>query len=572
MSEEPTHRQIGKGWRLALVLGMLAAITFGIGFKLISLYVEEQEFLQNQGDARSLRVIQVPAHRGIITDRNGDPIAVSAPVATVWVDPKMADLNHVSLAKLAQELATSRTALVKKISAKRSKRFMYLKRQVEPAVADRIRALKVPGIHVERDYKRFYPAGEVVSHLVGFTNRDGKGQEGLELSYENALRAEPGKQLVLKDLLGRTVKHIRSEREAQHGQSLQLTIDMRLQYLAYRELKAAVTAHKADAASLVMLDAKTGEVLAMANYPSYNPNNPADRASSTIRNRAVTDLFEPGSTMKPMTVAAALMSGKYGMRSVVDTSPGYMRVKGKTISDHRNYGELDITGIITKSSNVGSAKLALSLEPGSLHHLLQNVGLGAATGIGFPGERSGRLPYLTESQILQRATMSYGYGVSVTPLQLAQAYLPLANDGILSPVSLLHTEKPLPPVRVMPVQVARSVRGMMETVISIKGTGKQAAIPGYRVAGKTGTVHKVGNGGYIADQYISVFAGIAPASDPKVITVVMVDNPRNQEYYGGEVAAPIFSRAVGGTLRMLNVPPDNLIQSDQRSVQQMVQR
>ncbi|WP_370280890.1 peptidoglycan D,D-transpeptidase FtsI family protein [Pontibacterium sp.] len=572
MSEEQTHRQIGKGWRLALVLGMLAAITFGIGFKLISLYVEEQEFLQNQGDARSLRVIQVPAHRGIITDRNGDPIAVSAPVATVWVDPKMADLNHVSLAKLAQELGTSRTALVKKISAKRGKRFMYLKRQVEPVVADRIRALKVPGIHVERDYKRFYPAGEVASHLVGFTNRDGKGQEGLELSYEKALRAEPGKQLVLKDLLGRTVKHIRSESAAQHGQSLQLTIDMRLQYLAYRELKAAVTAHKADAASLVMLDAKTGEVLAMANYPSYNPNNPADRVSSTIRNRAVTDLFEPGSTMKPMTVAAALMSGKYGMRSVVDTTPGYMRVKGKTIRDHRNYGELDITGIITKSSNVGSAKLALSLEPGTLHHLLQNVGLGTATGIGFPGERSGRLPYLAESQILQRATMSYGYGLSVTPLQLAQAYLPLANDGILSPVSLLHTEKPLPPVRVMPAQVARSVRGMMETVISIKGTGKQASIPGYRVAGKTGTVHKVGSGGYIEDQYISVFAGIAPASDPKVITVVMVDNPRNQEYYGGEVAAPIFSRAVGGTLRLLNVPPDNLIQPDQRVDQQMVQR
>ena len=566
MSEEQTCSQIGKGWRLALVLGILAAITCGIGFKLVTLYVEDQEFLQNQGNARSLRVIQVPAHRGMITDRNGEPMAVSAPVATVWVDPKMADLKHVSLGKVARHLGTSRDRLVKKVSAKRSKRFMYLKRQVEPQVAARIRELKVPGIHVERDYKRFYPSGEVASHLLGFTNRDGKGQEGLELSYEKALHSEPGKQLVLKDLLGRTVKHIRSESAAEQGQSLQLSIDMRLQYLAYRELKAAVTAHRADAASLVMLDAKTGEVLAMANYPSYNPNNPADRVSSTIRNRAVTDLFEPGSTMKPMTVAAALMSGKYGMRSVIDTAPGHMRLKGKTIRDHRNYGELDITGIITKSSNVGSVKLALSLEPGSLHNLLQNVGIGHATGIGFPGERSGRLPYLADSQVLQRATLSYGYGLSVTPLQLAQSYLPLANDGVMTPVSLLRTDKPLPPVRVMPAPIARSIRGMMETVISIKGTGRQAAIPGYRVAGKTGTVHKVGNNGYIDDQYISIFAGIAPASNPEVVTVVMVDNPRGQEHYGGEVAAPIFSRTVGGTLRMLNIPPDNLVRPEQQVV------
>lgn len=565
MNSEQAVRQVAKSWRLITVLVTLGIIAAGICFKLVSLYIEDQAFLQNQGNARSLRVVQVPAHRGMITDRNGEPVAVSAPVATVWVDPKMVDLQHVALAKVASNIGLRKSELVSKISARRGKRFLYLKRQVEPQIADRIRALKVPGIHVERDYKRFYPAADVVSHVVGFTNRDGKGQEGLELAFEDALRSVPGKQLVLKDLLGRTIKHIRSESAAQQGQSLRLSIDMRLQYLAFRELKAAVTAHKADSASLVMLDAKSGEVLAMANYPSYNPNNPAERVSARLRNRAVTDLFEPGSTMKPMTVAAALMSGKYGLRSVVDTTPGYMRLKGKTISDHRNYGELDITGIITKSSNVGSVKLALSLETGSLRNLLENVGLGRATGIGFPGERAGRLPYLSEGQVLQRATLSYGYGLSVTPLQLAQSYLPLANDGLMTHATLLKTDEPESPARVMPSIVAKQVRRMMETVISIKGTGRQAAIPGYRVAGKTGTVHKVGRQGYIDDEYISIFAGIAPASDPKVVTVVMVDNPRGQEHYGGEVAAPIFSRAVGGTLRMLNIPPDNL-QADQQVV------
>ncbi len=560
MTEEQKLIQVGKSWRIGLVLALLAAIILAIGAKLVSLYVEDQDFLQKQGDARSLRVIQVPAHRGMITDRNGDPLAVSAPVATVWADPKMFELEHVSLGKAARYLGTSRERLVKKISDKRSRRFMYLKRQVEPTLADKIRALKIPGLHVERDYKRFYPAGEVVGHLVGFTNRDGQGQEGLELAFDSALRAEPGKQLVLKDLLGRTVKHIRSESPAQHGKSLQLTIDMRLQYLAYRELKAAVTAHKADSASLVMLDAKSGELLAMANYPAYNPNNPAERVSNSIRNRAVTDTFEPGSTIKPLTVSAALMSGRYSVRSVINTAPGYMRVKTKTIRDHRNYGELDMTGIITKSSNVGTAKLALSLEPGSLHNLFNNVGLGHATGIGLPGEQAGRLPFLGDGQVLQRAILSYGYGLAVTPLQLAQAYLPLANNGVMMPVSLLRGESKLSADRVMPERVARQIRAMMKTVISVKGTGRQAAIPGYSVAGKTGTVHKVGNRGYIEDQYISVFAGMAPATNPEVVAVVMVDNPKGQEHYGGEVAAPVFSRAVGGTLRLRNVPPDALLQ------------
>lgn len=494
---------VSRGWRLWLVLILLLLVMGGIMGRMLSLYVDEQEFLQTQGDARSLRTIQVPAHRGIIKDRNGEPLAVSAPVATIWADPKMADLQHSGLAQLAVLLKTNRKMLTAKLAENRSRRFLYLQRQVTPELAEQVRALRIPGIHVDREYKRYYPAAEVTTHLVGFTNLDGKGQEGIELAYEDWLQAESGRQLVMKDRLGRTIKHIREVQPAQHGNDIQLSIDLRLQYLAYRELKAAVKAHNADGGSMVMLDAATGEVLAMVNQPSYNPNDPRQRISSALRNRALTDTFEPGSTVKPMTVAAALMSGQYTPHTMVDTSPGYMRVKRKTIRDHRNYGEIDVSTIITKSSNVGVTKLSLSLPNGSVRNLHHNLGFGRPTGIGFPGESSGYLPFLNERQVLERATMSYGYGLSVTPLQLAQSYLALANDGVLSPVSLIRQSEAGKPVRVMPAQVARDVREMMETVISRKGTGRRAAVAGYRVAGKTGTVHKVGQAGYLDDQYMS---------------------------------------------------------------------
>ena len=548
---------VGRGWRLWLVLILLLLVAVGITARMLSLYVEDQAFLQTQGDERTLRTVQVPAHRGIITDRNGEPLAVSAPVATIWADPKMMDLQHVNIAKLAILLKSNKQKLTAKLSANRAKRFLYLQRQGTPELAEKVRALRIPGVHVDREYKRYYPAAEVTTHLVGFTNLDGKGQEGLELAYEDWLKAEPGKQLVMKDRLGRTIKHVREVKSAQHGNNIELSIDLRLQYLAYRELKAAVNAHKADGGSLVMLDVKTGEVLAMVNQPSYNPNDPRQRVSSALRNRALTDTFEPGSTVKPMTVAAALMSGQYTPDTLVDTSPGYLRVKRKTIRDHRNYGEIDVSTIITKSSNVGVTKLTMSLPEGSVRNLYHNVGLGQATGIGFPGESSGYLPYLNKRQLVERATLSYGYGLSVTPLQLAQSYLALANDGVMSPVNLIRQKEAGKPVRVMPAGVAQDVRVMMETVISSKGTGRRAAVPGYRVAGKTGTVHKVGRGGYIDDQYMSTFAGLAPVSNPRLVTVVMIDNPKGQEYYGGEVAAPVFSRAMGGALRLLNVPPDN---------------
>lgn len=546
----------GRSWRLITVSLLLLLIAGGIVTKLVSLYTLDQDFLQRQGDARSLRTTLIPAHRGVITDRNGEPLAVSAPVATIWADPSKADTHHQGLARLAFLLDSKRSDLVAQLEKDRTRQFIYLKRQVAPELAKQIDALNVPGVHVDVEYKRYYPAGEVTTHLVGFTGIEGSGQEGMELAYNEGLSGEAGRKLVMQDRLGRTIKHIKSIEEVKLGQDIQLSIDLRLQYMAYRELKAAVQAHKADSASVVVLDAKTGEVLVMVNQPSYNPNDRSKIDVGGLRNRAVTDLFEPGSTMKPLTIAAALMSGKYTVDSVVDTNPGYIKIRSNTIRDHRNYGKLDLTSIITKSSNVGATKLALSLQDDAIRNLFHNVGLGQSSGTGFPGERNGSLPYYPAKRVVERATMSYGYGLSVTPLQLAQAYLPLANKGVTLPVSLIKLEEPVKGDRVMPAKIAKSVLGMMETVTQSGGTGRRAAVYGYRVAGKTGTVHKSTQGGYADDKYISVFSGIVPVSDPRFVIVVMVNNPKGQEYYGGEVAAPVFSRVSSNALRLLNVAPD----------------
>ena len=555
--EQLVQIHAARSWRLWLVGFLLVLVASAILFKMVSLYTSEQAFLQQQGDARSLRTRLTPAHRGLITDRNGEPLAVSAPVATIWADPKETDIQNPNILQMARLLDLNPQELLAELKSSAERRFMYIKRQVTPEVAERISDLRISGVHVDQSFKRFYPAAEVATHLVGFTNVDGEGQEGLELAFNEVLRGEPGRSLVLQDRKGRTVKHLQNLQQAMPGEDLALSIDLRLQYLAYRELKDAVQTHKADSASAVILDAHTGEVLAMVNQPSYNPNDRSVLSTDALRNRAMTDTFEPGSTMKPITVAAALMSGKYNIDDIVDTSPGYIRVRGASIRDHRNYGELDITGIITKSSNVGVVKLSRSLEHDSVRNLMANMGLGRTSSTGFPGERTGVLPYLSERQEVEQATLSYGYGLSVTPLQLAQSYIPFANDGRLLPVSLYkQSESPLGE-RVMPKEVANQVLHMMETVISAKGTARKAAVTGYRVGGKTGTAHKAVAGGYADDAYISVFAGIAPISDPRIIMVVMVDNPKGQEYYGGEVAAPVFSRVMSGVLRLMNVPPDN---------------
>ncbi|RAU17896.1 penicillin-binding protein 2 [Nitrincola tibetensis] len=552
---EQHQGQAAKGWRLWLVFAIFLVIVVGITGKLLSLYMVDQAFLQNQGDARSVRTMLIPAHRGLITDRNGEPLAVSAPVASIWVDPRFIDIQHRNFRRLSQVLEIPQDELLSRLQSNAERRFVYLRRQVTPELAESVQVLGVPGVNVDREYRRFYPAGEVTAHIVGFTNVDGEGQEGMELAYEQILSGEHGRKLVMRDRVGRTISHIRSIQDAQPGTDLQLSIDLRLQYMAYRELKAVVEAHNADSGSVVILDVQTGEVLAMVNQPSYNPNDRSRLQPAALRNRAMTDLFEPGSTVKPMSVAAALMTGRYQPDTVVKTSPGTMRVRNATIRDFRNYGDLDLTGIITKSSNVGTVRLVLDMEPDRLPSLLQNMGMGQMTHTGFPGERSGVLPFVSERQVVERATMSYGYGLSVTPLQLAQAYIPFASDGIMRPVSLLKIDENKGH-RIMPEGIGHQVLDMMETVIGPTGTARRAAVTGYRVAGKTGTVHRLGSSGYNRDEYTAVFAGIAPVSDPRLAVVVMVDNPKGREYYGGEVAAPVFSRVTQGAMRLLNIDPD----------------
>lgn len=545
-----------KSWRMWVVFLLLGLAVAGILAKLLSLYWTDQAFLQNQGDARTIRTMLIPAHRGLITDRNGEPLAVSAPVASIWADPKFIDLQHPYLSRLGQLLEIPHGTLLDRVGSHPERRFVYLRRQVTPEVAEAVRLLGIPGINVDREYRRFYPAGEVTAHLVGFTNVDGEGQEGMELAFNEWLSGEHGSKLVMRDRVGRTIRHIRSIQDARQGNELQLSIDLRLQYMAYRELKAVVEAHQADAGSVVILDTHTGEVLAMVNQPSYNPNDRSRLEPAALRNRAMTDLFEPGSTVKPMTVAAALMTGRYTPDTVVKTSPGTMRVRSATIRDFRNYGDLSLTGIITKSSNVGTVRLVMDMEHDRLPRLLQNLGFGQLSQTGFPGERTGHLPDLRERQVVERATMSYGYGLSVTPLQLAQAYIPFASDGVLYPVSLLKNDQGSSGVRVMPPGIGHQVLNMMETVIGPEGTARRAAVEGYRVAGKTGTVHRIGGSGYNREEYTTVFAGVAPVSDPRLAIVVMVDNPKGREIYGGEVAAPVFSRVAAGALRLLNLDPD----------------
>lgn len=550
--------------RRKLMLAAMAVAGLGLVWRAIDLQVIRKDFLQDQGDARYLREVTDPAHRGMITDRNGEPLAISTPVDSVWANPQELINARTSWPRLAKVLGMHHGVLERLLASKRDKEFVYLKRQVTPDIANKVMSLKIPGVALAPEYKRFYPAGEVAAHVVGFANIDDVGQEGVELQFNNQLKGVPGIKRVIKDRYGHIVENVERVSEPRPGKNITLSIDRRLQYLAYRELKKAVKANRADSGSLVMLDVHTGEVLAMVNQPSYNPNNRDGLKASHMRNRAITDVFEPGSTIKPFTIATALQSGSYTPDSIIDTRPGLLRIGRSTIHDHRDYGLIDVSTVIMKSSNVGASKIALSLPPKLLWNSFVNVGLGEETGSGFPGESVGLLSDYGTWHDIQRATISYGYGLSVTALQLARAYTALASDGRALPVTFLKRDKEeVDKLKALykPVFSEKSiqeVRSMLESVVSREGTGLRAAVSGYHIAGKTGTVKKLGAGGYLEDSYRALFAGMAPASNPRLVMVVIINNPRGEEYYGGSVAAPVFSVVMAGALRMLDIPPDDL--------------
>lgn len=546
-------------WRLRVVMLLLAVLLGVLVWRLLSLQVLDTErgyeFLQGQGNARTVRTEVIPAHRGQITDRNGEPLAISTPVVSIWANPQETAAGRERWPELARALDMSTGAIATRLDHP-GRRFVYLQRHLPPAAAEAVLNLKIPGVYGQREYRRFYPAADVTAHLLGFTNIDDRGQEGLELAYDEWLRGKPGSKRVLKDLTGKIIREIEAGQPAQPGRDLALSIDLRLQYMAYRELRAQLKDTESAAGSVVMLDSHTGEVLAMANLPSFNPNNRANRPVSHMRNRALIDLIEPGSTMKPIAMVAAFESGKYRPETPIDASPGWMQVGRKTLKDPVNYGLIDVTRVITKSSQIGTTRIALDLPEGTVVDVYRRFGLGASPETGFPGETFGLLPTRKRWSDIERANFAFGYGLQVTPLQLARAYGVFANNGRLLPVSLVRRDEVPDGHQVVAANIASDVVGMLRTVVSKEGTGHRAVIPAYTAAGKTGTVHKIGAGGYAADRYRSIFAGFAPATNPRIVTVVVIDDPAGSRYHGGEVAAPVFARVVGGAMRLLNIAPD----------------
>lgn len=540
-------------------------VLLGVGalmWRMADLNLNQREFLQGQGDTRYLREVSIPAHRGMITDRHGEPLAMSTPVESVWVNPQLLVQARDRWPELSRVLGLEPGRLEQLLGQRMEREFVYVRRHIDPELAEKVMALRIPGVALQPEYRRYYPMGEVVAHVIGFTNIDDVGQEGVELMMDETLRGTPGSKRVIRDRLGRIVENVESVSEPRPGDDLQLSIDRRIQYLAYRELKAAVNRHQAHGGSAVILDVTTGEVLAMVNQPSYNPNKrrKSNGSRARFRNRAMTDVFEPGSTMKPFTISAALESGKYQPSTTINTSPGMLRLGGFTIRDSHDYGLIDVSTVIKKSSNVGASRIALSLEPELLWDVFSRFGFGYDSGSGFPGEAAGLLNPYQDWRKVDRATVSYGYGLSVTTLQLANAYATLAADGRQRPVSLFKLEQDGVPGgrQAISPDIARAVRKMLERVVQKGGTGTRAQVAGYRVAGKTGTVRKAGVGGYNEEHYLSIFTGVAPASRPRLAMVVVVDQPEDGEYYGGVVAAPVFSRVMDGALRLLDVAPDDV--------------
>jgi len=543
-------------WRLWMVAAVLVLAGGGLVARAVHLQVFNTEFLNKQAAARHLRVAILSATRGVIKDRNGEPLAVSTPVDSVWVNPPQLLAEPDRIKGLAKALKLDSGELTARLTRNVRKEFYYLRRHMNPAAAAAIDAMQVPGVHLLREYRRYYPAGEVTGHLLGFTNIDDKGQEGLELAFNNWLHGVPGKKKVLRDRLGRIIEDVESIEPPSPGRDLVASIDLRIQYLAYRELKAAVQKYEAASGSAIVLDVSTGEILADVNQPTFNPNDRGQIKPANFRNRAITDILEPGSTFKPLIVAAALESGRFSPRSRIDTNPGFVRVGNKTIEDKHNYGVMDLATMLAKSSNVGAVQVSMKLDKEMLWNTLSRFGAGRLTSSGYPGESAGMLPPFQGWRPIGQATMAYGYGLSMTPLQLAQAYAVLAGGGLSRPISLVRVDKPSIARRVVSPETARNVVAMLEQVVTAEGTGIKANVTGYRVAGKTGTARKVAAGGYAQDRHTAVFAGLVPATAPRLVIVVVVDEPKGGVYYGGDVAAPVFSAVAAGALRILAVPPD----------------
>ena len=549
----PRYR--ARRWVLLTLLGLSSVALVA---RAIDRQIFETDFLQHEGQRRHLRVVEMPAYRGMITDRHGEPLAISTPVDSIWANPRVLSPDGKTLMPIAKVLGQDVDDLRRQLAERSNRSFVYLKRRVNPDIAEAIDELDIKGVELQREYRRFYPGGEVFAHVIGFTDVDDIGQEGLELAYEEWLKGTNGKKRVIRDGRARAIRDVENIQKMQPGKDLTLSLDRRLQFLAYSALKEAVKHNKAKSGSAVILDAKTAEVLAMVNQPAYNPNGSRGGKAGRFRNRAVTDVFEPGSTMKPLTIAAALESGRFKTDSVIDTAPGYYYVGRHQVKDIRNFGAIDLATVIRKSSNVGVSKVALDMPKEDLHEFFSRLGFGDPTTTGFPGESGGQLTPSQRWAKIDQATLSFGYGLSVTPLQLARAYAVLAADGIRRPVSLIKRDEIPKGERIISAATARAVRKMMEAVVSVEGTAPKAAVSGYRVAGKTGTAKKSIAGGYAEKRYLAVFAGMVPASDPRLVMVVMIDEPNAGQFYGGQVAAPVFSKVMTGALRLLNIPPDDL--------------
>jgi len=541
-------------WRSRLLLVFIAGGFLVLAARAVYLQGLNNDFLQQKGESRYSRVLEISANRGRITDRHGEALAVSTPVKSVWAIPEEVRFSSQQRAKLAALLELPPREIDRRLAESTS--FVYLKRQIPPEVAERVSELHIPGLFQNREYRRYYPGGEVMAQVLGFTGADDAGQEGIELAFQSTLAGKSGSRRVIKDRLGQIVEDTESIREAQNGRDLALALDAKLQNLAFSQLKLAVESNKARAGAIVVLDARTGEVLALANLPTYNPNNRSRLSGAHLRNRVITDTFEPGSTLKPFTVATGIELGKIAPQSMIATGGGSLSIGKATVHDAHHFGDMTVAQVIQRSSNVGAAKIALGLPAEAMWGMFDKVGFGRAPRLGFPGEASGKLRAYKTWRPIEQATMAYGHGISVSLLQLARAYTIFARDGELMPLSLVRVDAPLAGKQVISPATAHKLRDMLELAVEPGGTAPRARVMGYRVAGKTGTAHKEENGGYAVHKYVSSFVGLAPASDPRLVIAVMLDEPSASRYYGGAVAAPVFSAVMRGALRMLGVPPD----------------